>query len=251
MTSSNDQQSDIERLQAEFEERDRARLQLVSLIAHELAAPVTTAKGYMQLLDQGLMGEMPKNQHDIVHATLSNIARMERMVRDLSDFAQLEAGRLEMRFAAFQIHPVIYETVGMLFDQMDAEDIDLQMVVSSELPPIYADRIRVGQIITNLLSNAVKYTRQGGHVQIRAIQKDNLIQLSIQDSGVGIDEDEQERLFQPFFRSSDTFVRTQAGSGLGLVITQQLLRLQGGDIWCESVKDRGSTFHFTLPVSQG
>lgn len=238
-------------LRAEFEQRDQRRLQLVSLIAHELAAPVTTAKGYLQLLDEGLAGAMPQQQRDIVRSSLGTIARMEQMVRDLSDFAKLEAGRLELLLSTFQVHTIVYEAINLLFDRIEAKGLDVEMAVSSDLPPVLADKMRVGQVMTNLMSNAVKYNREGGRIIVNAQRLDDFIEVSITDTGTGISEEEQARMFTPFFRSADGHVRAQPGTGLGLTIARQLVRLQKGDIRFTSQKDSGTTFYFTLPVAGG
>lgn len=230
-------------------DRDSDRLRLMSLVVHELATPLTTVKGYLQLLNEGLAGEMPRQQADIVASALYNTVRMERMVRDLSDFAKLEGNRLDIRPAAFQIHTVAFEVMSMLFDRIEEKDLDLQMAVSSALPAVYADRARIVQVMTNLLSNAIKYTPAHGNLRVSAVHTDNAVQVSVQDDGVGIAADEQPQIFTPFFRAKDPEIRAQAGTGLGLTITRMLLRAQGGDIWFESTPGAGSTFHFTLPVA--
>ncbi|MFQ5407265.1 MAG: sensor histidine kinase [Anaerolineales bacterium] len=236
-------------LEAEYAERDIARLRLLSLTAHELAAPTTTVKGYVQILDQGLAGELSPRQQQMIQSTLRNVERMERMISDLRDFARLERKQLDLFPESFAIHTVVYETVGTLMEDLRAAKVDLHMAVSDDLPRVYADRTRAAQIVTNLLSNAVKYTREAGHITVAAEADNGFVRLSVSDTGVGIDPAEQEKLFEPFFRSEDPFVRARQGTGLGLVIVRMLVEQQGGAISFESTPGEGSTFAFTLPVS--
>ena len=236
-------------LEKEFAARDEMRLQLLALTAHELAAPTTSIKGYIQILDQGLAGELSSSQKQMIESTLFNIKRLERMINDLRDFAKLEGFKLHLDPSVFPIHEVVYETMGMLMEDIRAAKVDVQMAVSDDLPPIFADRTRVAQIVTNLLSNAVKYTDEGGHIQVRAEQRAGSVHLAVSDTGVGIDEKERKRLFEPFFRSEDPFVRARQGTGLGLVIVKMLVERQGGELTVESIKGEGSTFGFSMPVA--
>ncbi len=240
-------------LRAELEEyaaRDEMRLQLLSLTAHELAAPITSIKGYVQILDQGLAGELSSSQKQMLESTLFNIERLERMINDLRDFAKLEGFKLHLEPSVFPIHEVVYETMGMLMEDIRAAKVDVQMAVSDDLPPIFADRTRVAQIVTNLLSNAVKYTNEGGHIRVRAEERADFVHLAVSDTGVGIDEKERKRLFEPLYRSEDPFVRARQGTGLGLVIVKMLVERQGGEMTVESVKGEGSTFAFSMPVAE-
>ncbi len=171
------------------------------------------------------------------------------MINDLRDFAKLEGFKLHLEPSLFPIHEVVYETMGILMEDIRAAKMNVQMAVSDDLPPIITDRTHVEQIVTNLLSNAVKYTDEGGHIQVRAEVRTDFVHLAVSDTGVGIDEKELKRLFEPFFCSEDPFVRARQGTGLGLVIVKMLVERQGGELTVESVKGEGSTFAFSVPVA--
>jgi signal transduction histidine kinase len=132
--------------------------------------------------------------------------------------------------------------------------------LAPNLPKIWADRIRVGQVLTNLISNAHKYTPEGGMIQVGAESTTNqwdpegakqVVHLWVKDNGIGISMEDQTRIFQKFFRSDDTKAREVPGTGLGLNITKSLVEMQGGRIWFDSEFRKGTTFHFTVPVAEG
>jgi signal transduction histidine kinase len=120
--------------------------------------------------------------------------------------------------------------------------------IPSELPKSWCDRNRLAQVLTNLVSNANKYTPEGGAITVQAIQQDSMIQIKVQDDGLGMTPEDQEKLFGKFFRSADEKVREAPGTGLGLSITKNLIEMQGGKIWFESEFRKGTTFYFTVPI---
>jgi signal transduction histidine kinase len=135
----------------------------------------------------------------------------------------------------------------------------LEVNVPENLAPMWADRIRVGQVLTNLLSNSYKYTSEGGALQVGAEESSNqwdadgaprVIHLWVRDNGIGMSPEDQKKMFQKFFRSEDPKARETPGTGLGLNITRSLVEMQGGRIWFESEYRKGSTFHFTIPVAE-
>jgi signal transduction histidine kinase len=142
--------------------------------------------------------------------------------------------------------------------QLEIKEHGLDLSIQDDLPPVWGDYNRLIQIMNNLVSNAIKYTPQTGHITIRAVESDNLwddhgapkvVHITIQDDGYGISIEDQEKIFQKFFRSGDQSVRDQPGTGLGLNITRHLVEMQGGKIWFESNYGKGSTFHITIPVA--
>jgi signal transduction histidine kinase len=142
---------------------------------------------------------------------------------------------------------------------LETKHQNIELQVAQDLPPVWGDRGRLIQILTNLVSNAHKYSSEGAGITIRAETSPNLwdakgapqvIHLSVEDTGFGIREEDQQRIFQKFFRSEDQEVRSAPGTGLGLNITRHLVEIQGGKIWFESEFREGTTFHFTVPVAE-
>jgi signal transduction histidine kinase len=184
---------------------------------------------------------------------------MSTLVSDLQDISRIEAGQLRLQYSAVIVAEVLEEVVHSLRKQIDEKEQNLSLVIPEDLPPVWCDNTRLIQIVTNLLSNACKYTGHRGEICIRAVQAYNqwdpegvgqVVFFSVQDSGVGISSEDQEKIFQQFFRSEDPRVREVTGTGLGLSITQNLVEMQGGKIWFESIPDYGTTFHFTIPIAE-
>ncbi len=237
-------------LQDEFERRDNARLQLLSLIAHDLSTPASTVRGYLEMLEHGLAGDVTPKQKKLLKAGLRGMDRLQRMILDMDIFAKLEARRLSLQPESVRLHEVVYDSVTMLYENIQNGQIGLQMRVSEELPAVTADPLRLGQIFTNLISNAIKYSPEGGQIVVHAQDAGKVVQVSVADTGIGIDLDTQRQLFTPFFRADNSAVQSKAGTGVGLVIVKMLVEMHGGEIWVESEPGVGTTMFFTMPIAE-
>ncbi|MCZ2126225.1 MAG: GAF domain-containing protein [Anaerolineales bacterium] len=245
-----------------FDEVQRANVaksDFVSFVAHELKNPMTSIKGYTDLLASGAVGGVSDMQMNFLNTIKSNVERMSTLVSDLNDNSKIEAGRLRMEFKAARADDLVDEAIRTFTKQLEEKKQILEVKVSPNLPPMWADRIRVVQVLVNLVSNAFKYTPEGGLIEVCAEESDNqwdaegaprVIHLWVKDSGIGLTEEDQKKIFQKFFRSEDSKAREAPGTGLGLNITKSLVEMQGGRIWFESVFRHGTTFHFTIPVAE-
>jgi len=239
------------RLFAAVEAANRAKTDFISFVSHELKQPMTSIKGYTDLLVKGLAGDLNEMQRSFLEVIRSNVIRMDTMVQELLDISRIESGRLRLEIGQVAMREAIEEAVRIIRQEIEARRQTLEVEIAEPLPPVIADRNRVVQILTNLLSNAYKYTPEEGQIRVVARQEDGFVCCSISDTGIGIDPEEQERLFTKFFRSQNPVVRNVPGTGLGLAITKSLVELQGGRIWAESEPGKGSTFTFILPVAEG
>jgi signal transduction histidine kinase len=165
------------------------------------------------------------------------------------DISRIESGRLRLEIGQVAMREAIEEAIRVVRQEIEARRQVLEVEIAEPLPPVVADRNRVVQILTNLLSNAYKYTPEEGRIRVSVRQENGFVCCSVSDTGIGIDPEEQDRLFTKFFRSQNPAVRNVPGTGLGLAITRNLVELQGGRIWAESEPGKGSTFTFTLPVA--
>jgi signal transduction histidine kinase len=247
-------------LYAAVQAANTAKSEFVSFVAHELKNPMTSIKGYTELLAQGAVGAVSAPQANFLATIRTNIDRMNTLVSDLNDMSKIEAGRLRLDFKSFQVNDLIDESVRSLRRQIDEKGQQLAIQSTAELPAVWADRTRVSQVLVNLISNAFKYTPQGGMITVIAEQSANywdpkgaprVVHLAVQDTGIGINPEDQKKIFQKFFRSEDPKTREVPGTGLGLNITRSLVEMQGGQIWFESEFRKGTTFHFTVPVAEG
>lgn len=237
-----------------------AKSEFVSLVAHELKNPMTSIKGYTDFLAKGAVGPINEMQANFLAIIRSNIDRMNTLVSDLNDLSKIEAGRLKMEFKDHVLADLVEEVVRSLKRQIDEKEQVLEIDLPESLPRVWADRVRIVQVLINLVSNAYKYTDRGGSIYLGAERCENVwdpngprqvVHIWVRDSGIGISPEDQKKIFQRFFRSEDQKARESPGTGLGLNITRSLVEMQGGKIWFESEFRKGTTFHFTVPIAEG
>ncbi|HEY6074093.1 MAG TPA: ATP-binding protein, partial [Anaerolineales bacterium] len=247
-------------LYSEVQRANLAKSDFVSFVAHELKNPMTSIKGYTELLSGGAVGQVNEMQANFLRTIHSNVERMSTLVSDLNDNSKIEAGRLRLDYRALDLAELVDEVSRSTRRQLEDKKQSFQMLLPAGLPPVWADRTRVAQVLVNLVSNANKYTQEGGTVTLGAEAVQNtwdpagaarVVHLWVQDNGIGISDEDQARIFQKFFRSEDSKAREAPGTGLGLNITRSLIEMQGGRIWFESEFRKGTTFHFTIPVAEG
>lgn len=239
---------------------NQAKSEFVSLVSHELKVPMTSIRGYNQLLSKEMVGPLTEQQKDFVRRIENNVDRMAMLVSDLTDVSRLETGHLKLTPTAVALHQIVDDVLHATQTHIQHKNQQLTVDISPDLPAVWADRSRLAQILTNLISNANKYTPEAGQILISAqlmsaqtssgaLAKDYLL-VTVKDSGIGIHKDDLPQIFQKFFRSEDDKARQATGTGLGLNITKSLVELQGGSIWFESEFRVGTTFYFTLPLAE-
>jgi signal transduction histidine kinase len=237
-----------------------AKSDFVSFVAHELKNPMTSIKGYTELLAAGSVGQVNEMQANFLSTIRSNVERMSALVSDLNDNAKIEAGRLRLDYKPVEVADVVDEVIRSTTRQIEDRHQTVELHLAPRLPQVWADRIRVGQVLTNLVSNAHKYTPEGGVILVGAESANNqwdpegakqVVHIWVKDNGIGINIEDQAKIFQKFFRSDDSKAREAPGTGLGLNITKSLVEMQGGRIWFDSEFRKGTTFHFTIPVAEG
>ncbi len=226
---------------------DRKRNEFVSHVSHELRLPMTSIKGYTDLLKSGVTGAITDQQKQFLQIIRTNVDRMNVLVTDLSDISKIEVGRLKVDISAVEMAVVVNECVDSLKLQIEEKKQTIKVSLPS-LPPVRTDKTRVSQILINLISNASKYTPAEGTITITAEVRAPFVRVSVADTGFGMSPDDQQKLFSQFFRSEDANVREQPGWGLGLHVTKKLVEFFGGEIGAQSELGKGSTFWFTVPI---
>jgi signal transduction histidine kinase len=245
-------------LYAEVQAANLAKSQFVSLVAHELKNPMTSIRGFTDLLAKGVIGPINETQINFLNTIRSNVERMNTIVVDLNDLTKIEVGSMRLEFKPVQIEEVIEEVLNSFSQQIHDKHQILVREFQPELPNLWADRTRLSQILTNLVSNAYKYTPEAGQITIggeltHTTPDDHsslkVVHLWIQDTGIGIPPEDLDKIFQQYYRT-DASKDMASGTGLGLNITKSLVEMQGGRIWFESESGTGSTFHFTTPIAE-
>ncbi|MBE9473976.1 MAG: HAMP domain-containing protein [Chloroflexi bacterium] len=230
---------------AKLEQVETMRRQLIGDISHELRTPLTAIKGSMEGLIDGVL---PANEGTF-HGIYREADRLQRLVSDLQELSQVEAGAFELHLQPIDIIDLVEATVKRLELQFGDKGVVLESHVPNGLPPVQADHDRISQVMLNLVGNALQYTPSGGRVRITAIRHEDEIYISISDTGIGIPAEHLEHLFTRFYRIDKSRSRVGGGSGIGLTIAKHLVEAHGGRIWVESPgSGKGSTFTFTLPV---
>jgi signal transduction histidine kinase len=222
--------------------------EIISLVAHELKNPIASIRGYAELLLSGAVGELNENQARFMGTILANVRRMTDLVGDLNDSARIDSGRERLNIQPQHSRTLVEETIELLRPQLAEKNLKLIDNLPIDLPQIQVDQAKFRQIILNLLSNAAKYTPDGGQIAISCQVAKAKIQFAVQDSGIGIKEEDQKHIFQRYYRTEDVHERDIPGTGLGLYICKRLIEMQNGEIWFVSEFEKGTTFYFTMPI---
>jgi signal transduction histidine kinase len=238
------------RLFQDVQEANQSKTKFVSVVTHELRIPMTSIKGYTDLLRQQAVGPINEQQLNFLNVVRSNVERMSALVADLSDISRIESGQLKLECNSISLEKYIDEALRNLRPKIGEKGQSLEVDLPLDLPMVRADANRLVQVLNNLVSNAWKYSPAGGKIHLTASREGEFVRLAISDNGIGISEEDQSQLFSQFYRSEDPFVREEQGWGLGLNVSRHLVELMGGTIGVRSAYQAGSTFWFTLPVAK-
>jgi two-component system phosphate regulon sensor histidine kinase PhoR len=231
----------------EVRQLETVRREFVANVSHELRTPLTSIRALVETLEAGAVDE-PEIAMEFLGRIVGEIDRLNTLVEDLLDFARLEAGRTPLRLEYADIADVIRHSATRLHQQIERAGLSIEIDVPDDLPDIAIDIGRIEQVLINLIHNAIKFTPAGGSLFLRAWREKNTIYVCLRDTGIGIPDEEQSRLFERFYKS-DKARRTE-GTGLGLAIAQNIVSLHGGRISVTSTPGEGSEFTFSLPLKR-
>ena len=243
-----------DRLAAMTQVAEEARLtkeEFVARVSHELRTPLNMIIGFSEVIMKSpqLYGEsIPSTLLVDVDAILRNSRHLSRLVDDILDLSQVEAGRMALTKEWVSPPELLEEAVSVVKGLVDSKGLYLSQEIPENLPQVFCDSTRVRQVVINLLGNAVRFTEKGG-VIVRARTDKNFLIISVTDTGQGIAPADQKRVFEPFQQVNSVLRRHKGGTGLGLTISKQFVEMHGGEIWLESQVGVGSTFFFSVPVN--
>ncbi|MEZ4593834.1 MAG: GAF domain-containing protein [Chloroflexota bacterium] len=232
-------------------EVDKLKSEFVSTVSHELRTPMTSIKGYADLMLMGAAGQMTEPQSRYLQVIKNNADRLHMLVNDLLDISRIETGKTGLDLRPLDIPQIIEQVVeGHLNGRIQHENRALQVTteIAPSLPLVNADQARITQILTNLLDNALNYTPDNGRIHINARATHSFVHISVTDTGIGIAKENQDKIFDRFYRAEDSDVQRVPGTGLGLAIVRSLIEMHGGRLKVESELGKGSTFTFNIPV---
>jgi len=232
-------------------EVDKLKSEFVSTVSHELRTPMTSIKGYADLMLMGAAGEMSEAQSRYLQVIKNNADRLHMLVNDLLNISRIETGKTTLDLRPLDVAQIIEQIVeGHLRGriQHESKELAVRTRIMPSLPLVNADQSRVTQILTNLLDNAFNYTPEHGKITIIVKAENNFVGIAIQDTGIGISQENQAKIFDRFFRAEDEAVQRVPGTGLGLAIVRSLIEMHGGQLEVRSEPRAGSTFVVKLPA---
>jgi GAF domain-containing protein/nitrogen-specific signal transduction histidine kinase len=235
-------------------EVDRLKSEFVATVSHELRTPMTSIRGYVDVLLMGAAGALNENQAHFLNIVKNNTERLNILVNDLLDVSRIESGRVTLSPQAIDLREVAEDVIGDVLRRSQEENRPMALSLNAprKLPRVYGDMERIRQVLGNLVDNAYNYTPENGTitVHIHAPNGGHEVQVDVRDNGVGIPVEDQDRIFERFYRGENPMVLSTPGTGLGLSIVKQIVDMHKGRIWMNStgVPGEGSTFSFTLPV---
>ena len=227
-------------------QQEMLRRNMVNDVAHELRTPLTNLRGYLEAARDGLLAPDAALVDNLYEETML----LNRLVADLQELAQAEAGQLALVRQPAALAGIVEQAVAMLRPQADTKGLTLGVALPADLPLVNVDPERVGQVLRNLLNNAVAHTPRGGEITVAARAERQEVAVSVRDTGTGIAPEDLPRVFDRFYRADRSRARQTGGAGLGLAIVKQLVHSLGGAVTAASEPGQGSTFTFTLPVAQ-
>ncbi len=226
---------------------ERSRRDFVANVSHELRTPLTAIKGYAETLRDGGLRD-PAAAEEFVEVIHRHAERLRALIEDLLDLAAIEQGRARISLAAVPVREAAAQAEAAVRPAAAGKRHHLRLDIPADLPPAYADRDRLSQVLINLLDNAVKFTPEGGRITLTARREGPHLVIAVTDNGVGIPAAEIDRVFERFYRVSKSRDRSEGGTGLGLAISKHLVQAMGGTIAVDSREGEGTTFRISLPV---
>ena len=219
-----------------------------SMIAHDLRSPMSVIQGYVSLMATGKTGEVNDTQLEFLGSVNRKITEMTALLNDFLDISKIDAGFVNLKRRDMDLGELITDVVADLEPIAAGSDVSLDVAAPEEAVRVHADPLRVTQILRNLVSNAIKYNVESGWIRLTVVPIGGWAQVSISDGGIGMTPGELAVLFEPYTRGSTQ--RKIRGVGLGVVIVKRLVESHGGEVTVTSVPGKGSTFTFTIPLSQ-
>jgi len=225
----------------------RQKSDFVANVSHELRTPLALIRLYAETLELGRLSAKEKYQ-EYFRIIREESERLTALINNILDFSRIDAGRKEYEFQETNLGELVHSTLDSYRFQIQQNGFGFEENISADIPPVKVDREAIARSLLNLVNNALKYSKDQKHIAVKLYRVNGSVKLEVQDRGIGIPVNEQEKIFEKFYRCGDPLVHNVKGSGLGLSLVRHIVRAHGGDVLVESVPDKGSKFTIALPL---
>ena len=231
----------------QVEEASKHKSQFLANMSHELRTPLNAILGYTELIIDGIYGEAPEKMRTVMERVQSNGKHLLGLINDVLDLSKIEAGQLVLSIQDYSIKDVVHGVYSAVEPLANSKKLAFKIDVPANLPPARGDDRRLTQVLLNLVGNAIKFT-DAGEVAVKAAASNGAYTISVRDTGPGIAEADQAKIFDEFQQADSTQTKAKGGTGLGLSIAKRIIEMHGGKLWVDSSLGAGSTFSFTVPL---
>jgi signal transduction histidine kinase/ActR/RegA family two-component response regulator len=230
----------------ELELASQHKSEFLASMSHELRTPLNAVLGFSEVLLERMFGDLNERQEEYLHDIHSSGRHLLELLNEILDLSKIEAGKMALEYSSIDVRSVLDDTAAMLRERAATQGVELSLDVADDIDVVHSDVLRLKQILLNLMTNAVKFTGAGGSVVVRARRRGADVDITVTDSGIGVPEADQQRIFESFQQGGRGSSREE-GTGLGLTLSKRLVELLGGRMWLDSKVGVGSTFGFSIP----
>ncbi len=234
-----------------FHEMEKIKTDFVSIVSHEFRTPLTTIIVGVEMLKEGMLGDLTPRGKEVLEAIGADCERLNRLIDNLMELSRIESGTIYVEAESTDVADLVQEAVRPLKIQAEKQGVELITDLPPALPPVAADFNKSVWVLANLVGNALRYTGKDGTITVRVRQRGKRHFFSVEDTGSGIPKEHQDKIFRKYVQVSGPGRKGTGGVGLGLAIAKDIVMAHGGEIWVDSEVGKGTTFTFTFPVYQG
>ena len=238
---------ELQRRVQELTDANKAKDEFLSLVSHELRTPLTSLNGFLSVLLDEEAGPVNEQQRKFLSISKQSAVRLNGIISDLLDISRIQSGRLNLDMGECSVYDLLWKTVEKLKEAAHKKGLQVRLQAAVTLPAAWGDAARLQQVTENLISNAIKFTDAGGEIDVFGEEKGDFLQVSVRDTGPGLTEEEQSRVFDMFYQADTSNRRSAGGTGLGLAIAKGILMMHGGQLLVHSEKGKGATFSYLVP----
>ncbi len=238
---------DLKKANRELKKLDRMKDEFLQNVSHELRTPMTAMLTTMRVIKDAIEDERLK---ELLEINERSTWRLNRLVGDLLDFGRIDRGTMELNLQPVDMRSLIRDVMADIQSYADARRLNVEFKLEKSLPRVVVDKDSMYKVVSNMLNNAIKFNEEGGRIVVEISAGDGFVKVSVEDSGIGIDEKDLDKVFDRFYQVDGSTKRKYPGTGIGLALTKKLVEMHGGKVWAESKQGEWTRFIFTLPVKK-